>query len=73
MTLFSTAAYMKTGMGTVAFFAPEMVKGEVYNNKVDLWSLGVTLYNLLTLNLPVSEKCKLSSLQRINSMILWCF
>lgn len=54
MSKSSTAAYLKTSAGTVAFFAPEMARGKDYNHKVDIWALGVTLYNLITLKLPVS-------------------
>lgn len=44
---------MKSGKCTIAFTAPEMVCGEQYNNKIDIWALGVTLYNMTARELPV--------------------
>merc|ERR1712098_728992 len=40
----------------MGFMAPEMVasqmRGGVYNEKVDVWSLGMLLFELITLDLP---------------------
>ena len=42
--------YAKTQVGTLSYMAPEIIKGENYNNKVDIWSLGCIIYELCTLN-----------------------
>lgn len=40
--------------GTPFFMAPEIFRGEHYNNKVDIWALGVMLYQICALKLPFS-------------------
>lgn len=41
-----------TRVGTPLYLAPEIIKYEAYNEKVDIWSLGVTLFQLAALKLP---------------------
>ena len=43
--------YANTGNGTYNYMAPEMINGQKYNKKVDIWALGCILYELFTLNL----------------------
>ncbi len=43
---------VSTVIGSPAFLAPEMINGEEYDYKVDIWSLGVTLYKLMTGDYP---------------------
>lgn len=40
------------GYGTLSFVAPEVLLRKPYNSKVDVWSLGVTIYYLLSGELP---------------------
>jgi len=41
--------------GTIPYLAPEIIKGEQYNHQVDLYALGVMLYEVLTGRLPFAE------------------
>ena len=48
---------MKSVAGTIAYYAPEMIKEDNCSNYVDIWALGVTLYNMATFCLPVCAMC----------------
>ena len=43
------------GFGTLSFVAPEVLVRKPYNSKVDVWSLGITMYNLLSGDLPFDD------------------
>ena len=40
-------ALTMTGIGTISYMAPEVYKGASYNNTVDIYALGLILYQLL--------------------------
>jgi serine/threonine protein kinase len=33
--------------GSYSYMAPEMIKGEMYGKKVDIWSLGILMYVMM--------------------------
>lgn len=43
---------LNTNCGTPIYMAPEIWQGKPYNEKVDIWSIGVVMYYLLTGNHP---------------------
>ena len=51
-TLKNTMEKAKTFVGTVYYLPPEIINGEKYSNLADMWSLGVTFYQLMTFKMP---------------------
>ena len=41
------STFMPNGVGTISYMAPEIFAGRPYNNTVDIYSLGLVLYQLL--------------------------
>ena len=47
---------MTAKCGTGYYVAPEIVKGENYDQKVDIWSLGIILYIIIYGKPPFNGK-----------------
>eukprot|EP00397_Hematodinium_sp_SG-2012_P024073 GEMP01025059.1.p1 GENE.GEMP01025059.1~~GEMP01025059.1.p1 ORF type:complete len:556 (+),score=157.28 GEMP01025059.1:11-1678(+) len=50
--LTATKDYAKTMVGTPYYLSPEIIEEQPYNFRSDIWSLGVVLYEMLTLRHP---------------------
>lgn len=48
---------MRTFVGTPGYTPPEVISGSDYDEKCDVWSLGVCLYAMLTARLPFTPQC----------------
>ncbi len=48
----SHTAFASTAVGTPYYLAPELIRGEGYDGRADVWSLGVICYELLALDRP---------------------
>ena len=47
---------MSEGYGTLSYAAPEILTRQPYNFKVDIWSLGVILFAILSGSLPFENE-----------------
>ena len=58
----------RTHAGTQIIMAPEILSGKEYNNKCDLWSLGVNIFQLYTKKPPYSGAYDNVILNQINKL-----
>ena len=66
-----TSAYHTTGLGTIKYTAPEVLRGERYETKADIWSLavcGLEIFDLKHLNVSRGKFRKLR-LIRIGTVV----
>ena len=54
------------GIGTIFYMAPELLSGNPYDNKVDIWALGCIIYELFTLEQCFFDKNLITAMNRIN-------
>ena len=51
-TLNNTLEKAKTFVGTAYYLPPEIINGKKYSFMADIWSLGITFYQLMTFKMP---------------------
>ena len=66
--LISMSQNYSTHAGTATIMAPEILEGEDYNDKCDIWSLGITIYYLYFKDLPYKGKCESKILKEIKKL-----
>ena len=49
--LYDSRDYARTVFGPIMYMAPEEMRKEKYNNKIDIWSLGCVIHELCTLEI----------------------
>ncbi|CEL93526.1 unnamed protein product [Vitrella brassicaformis CCMP3155] len=54
-----------TMCGTLDYLAPEILRGDSYDLSVDLWCLGILLYEMLTARTPFMSKSQVEMVQRM--------
>jgi len=62
---FDNDAMIHTLCGSPMYMAPEIMKNKKYNNKSDLWSVGIILYEMLTATVPHKARNILELINKI--------
>ena len=65
--LISLSKQFSTNAGTLKYMAPEILKGEKFETKCDLWSLGVIIYSLLFTKFPYNGLTDLAIINQIKT------
>ena len=47
---------MTPSVGTISYMAPEVIKGTSYTNKIDVYSYGILLWEMITRNEPFGDE-----------------
>ena len=68
-----TKNYLNSVNGTLLYMAPEILKGEEYNYKCDLWSIGIIIYKLYFGKFPyfgANENAIINKIKELGNKIL---
>ena len=64
---FNQRSKMKTICGSPLYMAPEIVNDEEYNSKIDLWSSGIVMYQMLFGKTPFNASTHYELINNINN------
>ncbi|XP_025111373.1 mitogen-activated protein kinase kinase kinase 3-like isoform X2 [Pomacea canaliculata] len=65
LQVIASATGLKTAVGTPHWMAPEVINGEGYGRKADVWSVGCTLVEMLTSKPPFADYEPLAAMFQI--------
>jgi len=63
--LINNNIYAYTFVGTPYYISPEICQNKAYDEKSDVWSLGVLIYELITLNKPFDSQSQMGLFMKI--------
>ena len=63
--LINNNIYAYTFVGTPYYLSPEICQNKPYDEKSDIWSLGVVIYELITLNKPFDSESQMGLFMKI--------
>ena len=63
--LINNNIYAYTFVGTPYYLSPEICQNKPYDEKSDVWSLGVVLYEMITLNKPFDSESQMGLFMKI--------
>jgi len=63
-----TVSVRDTFCGTLDYLAPEMITGKSHDESVDMWNMGVLLYELTTGQAPFHSACKETTFRMITNV-----
>ena len=66
-TLNNTLEKAKTFVGTAYYLPPELINGKKYSYMADMWSLGVTFYQLMTFKMPFDGNALPAIMKKIST------
>ena len=56
---------MQTTCGTEDYISPEMLNGDLYTDKIDMWALGVIIYAMMSGAMPFQDTNRMRKYQKI--------
>lgn len=65
---FDDSELLKTLCGSPLYMAPEIIKYKSYNNKSDIWSFGIIIYEILTGEMPYKANTVYELFKQINNL-----